>query len=264
MKSIRNLIDKLRIRRAFRLLSKDSGHSSNDVHISSSELIIPGRRHFFFHNPTFPKSPVLMCLHGGTQSMEDWLTNKNMFDFVYKAFMAGFSIMLVDSVYPKNSRIKSWDAENTDPNTSVDLPYFRAIFSWINQQSYLNPSVNIAGVSSGAFMGSLLSCLNGTNEIRINKFICHSGGWFGRHVQSVSESNLKPSFKNIPVTVGSNHPTTIFVHGVKDNVVPFQEAITYYYGLTNNGMAAIFLTDKKIGHTWSVSNNKNLVKYLQL
>jgi predicted esterase len=69
-------------------------------------------------------------------------------------------------------------------------------------------------------------------------------------IQSASYATCLGPLCQVPDSVPSYHPATLFLHGARDLTVPLHTARKYYEVLSAQGIETDFIVNKMMGHAW--------------
>lgn len=226
-------------------------------------------RDIIFANPSASsKLPVIIVIHGRTQSNGIWFDySKHQGIFTQKAINLGYAVIAPDSIEPTCPGEKHWAYTTGD---TVDLQFFNNIFAWIENNPNLDSSrVYIAGISSGGFMTSRLALNIGTSKIK--GVVVHSAG-DADYSSITSANNCNTALnQNIPTNIPSTHPKTLLINGINDQLDPVIMGENYYSALTTAGISANIIkvncgsgTEHLICHDWFNENDYTILNFFEM
>jgi len=204
---------------------------------------INGRTFMYARNATGNKMPVIIVLHGRTQSADIWFENSAQGAFVKKAINERFAVIAPDSTTPICQGVKQWDYTKD----FSDKAFFEGIFNWIDNQSEFDKErIYVTGISSGGFMTSRVGMVFAD---KVKAIAIASGG--DADYSSVRRDNgCRTTFdKSVPIIEG-NQPKTLFIHGDIDPIVPFSMDQNYYTALKDKGVETRFIKNRFGTHLW--------------
>jgi len=127
----------------------------------------------------------------------------------------------------------------TNWSISADHPFVLAVLSGISGGRFgpLNAGRKYAmGISSGGFMTSRMA-------------VSYGGQFKALAVQSGSYAWCSSACV-VPVPLPSNHPPTLFLHGLLDTVVPIGSMTVYRDELNREGRSTRTVVNPNAGHEW--------------
>jgi predicted esterase len=114
-----------------------------------------------------------------------------------------------------------------------------------------------AGFSSGAFFCSELAQYFNYN---FKGVVLNSGC----NVDCIDITKTGPIFNcTTGHFISSIHPPTLIVHGLKDQLVPYECAESYYQDLESNNIVVNKLIDETGGHIWLNQYNNLIIDWLK-
>lgn len=97
--------------------------------------------------------------------------------------------------------------------------------------------LHAAGISSGGYMTSRMA-------------LSYPGVFRRLAIQSGSWATCAGFLCDVPDTLPSDHPPTLFLHGEEDLTVPIDTMIPYAEGLRDQGTTCRTVVDPDVGHAW--------------
>ena len=227
------------------------------------ETWLDGRR-ILWQQPTTPAPsggyPVIFVLHGAVQRADAWFGGSDPWSmaqasFTMAALERGFIVVAPESRRPLFWGPRGWDAFAATVDTSLDLPFFQDIFTWLETLPVNSSAMYCTGFSSGGFMTSRLAR---TFPARFAAVAIHSGAdamatrltWLGPILDCTK-----------PLHFPVGYPPTMVIHGRYDEVVPALCGINLYGELQRHGLVTrLVLTED--GHVWQTAHNEEILDWL--
>jgi poly(3-hydroxybutyrate) depolymerase len=93
------------------------------------------------------------------------------------------------------------------------------------------------GISSGGYMTSRMA-------------VSYPGRFRALAIAAGSYATCLGPICNVPSSLPTDHPPTLFMYGAVDTTVPITTARTYATRLTDMGIETHFIEDASAGHAW--------------
>lgn len=156
---------------------------------------------------------------------------------IQKLLDAGFVV-----IAPRALGKIAWTTNITlrDYQDSSDYHFFQILFERIEENYFAEVDLDrvfATGVSSGGYNSSRLASIF-PGKIR------------ALAIQSASYRDCLGPICEIPNSLGSAHPPTLFLHGEKDIAVPVSTAREYHKLLLRMGIETKFFSDPDARHGW--------------
>jgi predicted esterase len=161
---------------------------------------------------------------------------------------AGFTVIQpaagVAGVWDTNTQVISYDL-------SSDAKFIPALLAQIASGAYGpidSGHLYATGISSGGYMTSRMA-------------VSYAGKFRALAIESASYATCIGPLCNVPATLPSDHPPTLFLHGGADATVPISTARPYYDKLVAQHIETRFIEDPAAGHQWLSSAPKEVTAW---
>lgn len=215
-------------------------------------------------NPPQSGYPIIFLFHGAVQHAFSWFFSLNIWNRAQTSFAKcaldnDFFIVSFESIKQIRPGPRAWNVFEKDVIKNTDISFVKNVIDWLENSSLPVNTNNIycAGFSSGAFMCSRLSqSLNYSFKgVVINS---------GCNADCITLTNFGPTFDcGTGYNISDFHPPTLLIHGMKDTMVPFECAESYYQDLKDNSINVSTLFSELDGHIWLKRYNNEVIDWMK-